>query len=108
MTHGRRSNYGSALFLSNAGDLARVFQYELGIYAGVVPTDAEEKMWPRSAPGRSHVAERMALLDFLADLDFDVGKVKVLADETVAVVDEDRVALKEQIFSHNYRPVGRS
>jgi hypothetical protein len=96
----------SALLLSNGWDLAWVFQDELGIDARVVPADAEEKMRSRGAAGGSDAAERMALLDLLAGLDLDIGKVEIHANETVAVIDEHGVALEEQIFGDDHRPVG--
>jgi hypothetical protein len=43
----------SAVFLSNGWDLAWVFQHELRVNAGVVPTDAKEKMRSRGAASGS-------------------------------------------------------
>src|SRR6266481_3771167 len=48
----------------------------------------------------------MTLLDLLRGLHFDVGKVEIHTDQAVAVIDEDGVALVEQIFGDHHCPVG--
>ena len=93
------------LFLIDGRYLARRLQDEFRIDPGAVPTNAEEQMWPRGAARGSHAAEPMPLPDRLAALYIDVGKMKIHADETVAMIDEHGIAFEEHIFRHCYGPV---
>ena len=65
-------------------------------------------MWAGRAPSRPDPPYLLTLPDLLPRLHIDIGKVKVHADQAVAVVDEDRIARVEKVLRQCHRSIGRS
>src|SRR5690606_738272 len=77
------------------------------IDAGVVKTDIPVQMWARGAAGGTDLAKDVAARQLVADLYADVREMAEHADQSLAVVDKDRLAVEEVVAGEDDLAGGR-